>query len=287
MKRSSVRKLNWNPGLVALVFSAILSGISGAEPELRIVREEGSARSNRPYQIQCEVTWSGEASEYAIQPAEFDPIDWGTMTVTGITGSVKDGQNVVTQDIVVFPAKVGTYDVPAIRVPYLNPEATPPAEKAAARTDPPASSASPSLRAEPFRLDVRPARISFWISGGLGASLLLLLTVIGWRVASHLRRKRQPISVSGAGSRRSDYESTHAFLHAARQRRLDGRFYEYYQELAHAAETLPDAGALAASLHARAQEVGYRGVRPTDDELDISFRDVERALARSKEDQEA
>jgi len=285
MKRSSAIKLNWNPGLVALVLSAILSGISGAEPEVRIIREDGVARPHRPYQFQCEVTWPGAASAYAILPAEFDPIDWGTMTVTGVRSSVKDGTNVITQDIVVFPTKPGTFEVPALRVPYLNPEATPPAEKAAARTDPPASSASPSLRAEPFTLEVRPARNLFWISGGLGASLLL--TVVGWRVACHLRRKRQPISLSGAAPSRPNLESLHAQMHTARQCRLDGRFYEYYQALARAAELLPDTGALAATLHARAQEVGYRGVRPTDDELDISFRDVERALARSKEDQEA
>ncbi len=192
--------------------------------------------------------------------------------------------NIVTQTIAIIPTKVGEHKVPEIRITYLNPEATPPAEKAVSRTDPPDSSASPSLRAEPFILVVRPARSPFWISGGLGASLLLL-TVIGWRVASHWRSKRQPISVSSGAPSGPHSDSSHHYLHQARQRRLDGQYYEYYLALAGAVELVDSS--LHASLKARAQEVGYRGVRPTDDDLDGDFRAVERAMARLKEEQQA
>ena len=40
---------------------------------------------------------------------------------------------------------------------------------------------------------------------------------------------------------------------------------------------------LAAALKARAQEAGYKGIRPTDDQMDGDLRDFERAIARNKE----
>jgi hypothetical protein len=67
---------------------------------------------------------------------------------------------------------------------------------------------------------------------------------------------------------------------------LDGHFYEYYLELARAVNALPaerKPAGLAETLQGRAQAVGYQGVRPTEDEMDGDFRDVERALTRYKE----
>jgi hypothetical protein len=277
--------LNLNPGWIIRAAAALLfaAGLSCAEPELSVTRDEGPARLGQVYRVRCEVSWVGDAAAYAVLPAKFDAIDWGTMTVADVHGRVADGKNIVTQTIEIVPSKKGEQKVPEISITYLNPEATPPAEKADSRTAPTDSSASPSLRAEPFTMEVRPARIFFWNSGGLGASLLLL-TVIGWRVAAHWRRKRQPISVSG-GSSAPDLNSIQSILHLARQHRLDGKFYEYYQVLARAAE--PADSQLASRLKSLAQEVGYRGSRPTDDDLDGDFRAVERALARVKEDIQA
>jgi hypothetical protein len=72
----------------------------------------------------------------------------------------------------------------------------------------------------------------------------------------------------------------------ARVHRQEGDFYKFYLELARAASALPDPGEppnLAAALKARAQEAGYKGARPTDDQMDGDLRDLERAVARHKE----
>jgi hypothetical protein len=79
-------------------------------------------------------------------------------------------------------------------------------------------------------------------------------------------------------------------LRCARRRRQEGDFYKFYVELARAAETLEVGGQqpeLAATLKERAQETGYRGVRPTDDQMDGDLRDLERAMARHKENLES
>lgn len=274
--------------VVTLALSVLACDKAGAEPELHIIPQQGLAHPNQAYRVTLEVTWSGGASDYAILPAEMDPIDWGTMTIRAARAFVRDAgngesQNVVSQTLEFVPNKVGEFTTPAIRVFYLNPGATPPAEKVDHGTAPPDSSASPSLGAEPFTIVVRPARTTlFWISGGLGASLLL--TAVGWW-SVHLLHRRQPTLYTGGSVPAS--QTVQFTLHRARQHRLDGKFYEYYVELARAAEQLPPAGqpgGLAAALKARAQEVGYKGVRPTDDAMDGDFREIERALTRCGED---
>ena len=67
----------------------------------------------------------------------------------------------------------------------------------------------------------------------------------------------------------------------ARQRRVAGQYYAFYGALARAAQAAKQDGQeLAERLHARAQDVGYTGARPTDDEMDSDLRELERLLSR-------
>ncbi len=271
-----------NQALKSVLLSCALLASSGAwaEPELRIVLPDGSARVQRPYRIECEVTWEGEPSAYAILPAETNSIDWGIIDIESAKAFVRDGTNVVSQVIEIVPDKTGSYEVPEIRVKFLNPEATSPAESAASVTAPSDSSVPPPLRADPFIIEVRAPRTQFWISGGLGASLFLGLA--GWWYARKHARPRQTQDQAAGSSTLSQADTA---LHRARKHRLDGSFYEYYVELGRAAEFLSsvDTGSdLAASFKARASAVGYKGERPNDDEMDSDFREVERALARKR-----
>ncbi len=170
----------------------------------------------------------------------------------------------MAQTIEIVPSKAGDFKVPAIKV-SLNPETTPPAESAQPGTSPSASDASPSLSSEPFIIVVRPARTLFWISGGLGASLLLM--VLGWLSARYLRG-RQPIPRSGIdpNERSLSVDALDTALREARTKRLDGDFYGHYLALSRAAGYLPSDPArdsLLERLESRAREVGYP--RPAPD----------------------
>jgi len=181
------------------------------------------------------------------------------------------------------PGKTGEFKTSEIRVAYLNPETTAPTETAAHGTVPSDSGASPSLRADPFNIVVWPDRSSVRIFGGLGASLLVL--GVGWWFARRWRYRRPSASPTPVPA--IDLPAVQEALHRARQRRLDGNFYEFYTELSQAAALPPLADkypGLADLLKGRAQEVGYKGVRPTDDQMAGDFGDVERALARYKEE---
>lgn len=249
-------------------------------PELKVIPQKGPAHPHRAFRVVCEVSWAGSPSEFSILPAEADSIDWGAVGVPEVRAFVRDGVNVVSQTLEIVPEKSGEFQSPKIRVRYLIPEATPPAEKPAPGTVPPDSGASPSLGADPFAIVVRSSTSYVWISGGLGASLLL--TALGWWSVRHARRPQPPPSTAG-----TDLSDVQHAMHAARQHRLDGDFYGYYRELHRTAQAIPlpddDHANRVATLAARMQEVGYRGVRPTDDQMDGDWRDIERALARYKE----
>lgn len=275
---TTYRQLNQALKSVLLPCALLLCSGAWAEPELRLILPDGPARAQRPYRVECEVTWEGEPSAYAVLSAETNPVDWGIIDIESAKAFVRDGTNVVSQVIEIVPDKAGSYEVPEIRVKFLNPEATSPAESAASVTAPSDSSVPPPLRADPFIIEVRAPRTQFWISGGLGASLFLGMA--GWWFVRKRARLR-PIPAPATDS--STLSQAEAALHRARKHRLDGSFYEYYVELGRAADFLPTAGSsseLAASFKARANAVGYKGERPGDDEMDSDFREVERALAR-------
>ena len=66
---------------------------------------------------------------------------------------------------------------------------------------------------------------------------------------------------------------------------MDGAYYAFYQELVRAAELLgPRCAGDMAALRGRAQDAGYGGARPSDDQIDMDLRSVRRALEEHKEE---
>jgi len=264
------------------VLVLLAGGMASAEPVLKLIPQAQSAHPHRPYRIVCEVSWDGDPAQYSIQPAKIEPLEWGTMAVTSMEASVRNGVNVVSQTIELVPNTVGEFKTPAFSVAFLRPEDISPSETNASRTDPPARGASPTLASDPFTLRVQPDRTLAWVSGGLGA--LTFSVALGWWYAKRIRKRpaertSPPPAIDAAGAERA--------LQNARQRRINGEYYEFYLELTHAMQVLspnqPEQD-LAARLKARANDIGYRGVRPTEDDLDGDIRAVERALKQVKEE---
>ena len=280
------KKLNRLAGLVVLVLAVMCwTNSVYAVPELKVTSDKGPWIPGNHYKVICEISWSGNAGEYAILPAEPGKMDWATVTTVHAESTVHNGVQTVTQTLDLVPTKTGEFTVPEIRVSYLNPETTSPAEKATPGTTPSESSASPSLRSDPFTIVVRPARTLFWISGGLGASLLLI--AVGWALARY-RVRRSPTNkkdravVRGGqeGSTGFDVAHVQQLMRDANVKRMNGDFYGFYLELTQAAAVIPESVALAQMFEKRGQDVGYKGMRPTQDMMDGDLRDIERALAR-------
>lgn len=68
-------------------------------------------------------------------------------------------------------------------------------------------------------------------------------------------------------------------MRAAKRLRIEGDYYGFYRELKRAVELgAPGETDVSSLLETRAQDAGYRGVRPPEDQMDGDVRSVERLL---------
>lgn len=267
----------------ALMVAVAAHGVSEPSLELRVIQPDRPLHPHRPLQVGYEISWIGDATDYVIFPAELESIDWGTVRLAQARCFVRDGRNFVVQTVEVVPYEPGDYEFPTVQIAYVSPEQQIPPETPPPSTGPPTASSLPTLRAEPFPLEVQSPRTFVWVSGGLGAFVLCTALGCWW-----IWRRPIPSLTTVSGTAPVDYDAVRSALQTAKQRRMDDEFYECYQELSRLAGLLssPD-GELVCALKNRGQEVGYRGVRPSEDLLDMDFREVERLIKRRKEETEA
>jgi hypothetical protein len=255
-------------GWVALLVTAVAS----AEPSLKVTRPEGPARLHEPYEVVLTVSWPGDPAEYVVLPAQVESLDWGRVNVERAESVVQSGINSVSQTVSIVAHESGAFEVPEILIAYRHPEdLTPPETAAAPATNPKGPGVDPTLRARPFILHVKPDRTLAWVFGGLGALLLCLM--LGWWFA---RKRRPPAGHLSSPASPGPEE----LLQEAARRRLDGQPYEYYLALTRALEVCPDESQLFNELSIRAQQAGYQGVRPSDEQMQADYDAVARALER-------
>lgn len=257
-----------------------------ADPEVAVVHPDETLHPGDPYEVVVETTWVGDVTDYAILPAKFDDVEWGSAELVRVESFRRGETNVVAQTIVFTPDSVGEYTTPEVVIPFVYPEAATPTENVAPGTAPPGSSVYPTLVAKPFLFTVHPDRTLTWFSSGLGA--LFLIAFIGWFGLRRWRRKEAAPHIPS--ERPLDLSAAQTALHAARKHRLDGDYYAFYTDLNRVAQAVRGKGeepALTETLSQRAQQVGYGGKQPTDDEMDGDFREVERVITKLRQGETA
>lgn len=137
-----------------------------------------------------------------------------------------------------------------------------------------------AFSSESFTLHVSVGHAEQWMAALAGGVLLCT----GGFIWLRQRRRRAGLATASGQSRTDQIAGK---LHEARRYRLDGNFYHYYQALTDAAalcDRAPDED-LVGKLRERTRQVGYQGLRPSDDELDSVMREVERASRGVNEEQ--
>lgn len=253
---------------------ALIAGAALAEePDatLTVTGPSETVRTGKTVHVVYDVSWAGDPQSLDVLPLELEEVEWGELSLVK-SEAYRDGNlNHVAQTVAVTPAEAGEHHVPDLQIPLRYPEATFPTEQGTDESGSPHPGAYPTLRADPLPLTVRAARSSAWISGGLGASLFLAALL--WYAA---RRRPQPAAEGPSLSPEERFSRARQLMHSARRHRLDGNFHGYYTELSQAASVL-DADDLRNRLTQAAERVGYAKVRPTDDEMDAAWRELERA----------
>jgi hypothetical protein len=257
----------------------------GDEPKVRVIPPKSPPHVNQPFELTYEISWSGGPEEFSILPLEFEPVTWAELEAGPIRSGVWEGKNSVFHTLRIIPKVSGKFEVPPVKIGYLIPGVSSAASTESnaghqhahpAAEDQEQGPSYPTLRAAAVPMQVRPAsRLSWYLAGGGG--LILVLGGLFWALYAN---RRVPAGAP-AGPPRIDIGGAQAALHTAKHHRLDGKYYEFYRSLVHAVRLVQGgnaAEALRARLEAQANEVGYKGLRPTDDAMDGAQKDVDRLI---------
>ncbi len=253
--------------------------VEAQEPSLEVIVPERDPRVGEPYTVSYQVSWLGNARDFAVMPLEFESVEWGDATVRQAVSELRGDTLSVTQSLEVIPREAGNFDWPVVTIGYPNPEAATPKENETPEANPSDPRVYPTLRAQSLPILVRSPQNAPWISGGLGAFLVFSIFMA---FLVYTRRSR---AIAVPESALTNEPTVEEVLHIARRHWLDGQYYEYFTTLIRAAESVGknSHSDLLKRLKSRAHEVGFGGAHPTEDELEGVFRDVQRAVSGSSD----
>lgn len=248
---------------------------NAAQPVLNIIEAPASGRVGQPIPLVLEVSWDNPEEAQHLAPPEIPEVDWGQAKVVRSTAETRQGRARVEWTIAFTANEAGTHETPEFEIPILLPEAATPTETGQTGTFPPDLSVYPALSVAPFLLRVSPDRTPIQFFGGLGSLLILGLILAAALMFWYKSKSRQQSAESI-----SPMDRARATLQQAREARLAGDYYAIYRALTKTLEIFGEGAdpQLVQTLEKRVQDTGYRGYKPTHDELDGDFRAVERHL---------
>lgn len=259
-----------------MVLCIIGASVAVGAPTLDVVTEKYASGPGEAFPVEYRITWEGDPAGHTVLPPALPSLDWGEAALLEVQ-SRKTGEVNEVRLVVGFTAgEPGVYEAPAfdIRVMDWNDE-----ENTAVLSVSPETPAQ-VMTTPPVKVTVRRSRLP-WTLAIAG----ILAVALGTAVYLRARRKRRSTAkLPDTGP----MEQGLALLHEARRHRLDGDYYAYYRALRQAGDLAaresgrPDER-LGAVLEQRLKDTGYRGRRPSEDELEGDFKDVEQQLARMNE----
>lgn len=264
--------------LASLVAISVFSGAIWAQaPTVDVVVRPDKPLQNVPFLVDYEVTWDGVAEQYSVLGAEIEDFEWGSAKALAITGSAAGKSMKIIQTVEYTSLQVGDMDLPPVKIAYFDPTMAQNVDTNADPAEEPAPVDNPRLTAPSTAIYVSPDRRAMTISGVIG--VVLVVCTLTFMALYKLRRGPAVASASPE----STFSSVQSEMHLAKQKRLDGDYYEYLVSLSRATAFLgsdSEASALHNRLKKQADDVGFKNLRPTDDEMDGALRDVERLSDR-------
>jgi len=266
--------------LCLVVLSA--AAFAADPPQLTIEAPREAPMVGQPFAYSVQVRWPGPQDAFVVYPEDAAPLDWGTARWTQGIAQHAGNESRLDYTLEVTPTASGDFDGPLVSITYYDQSARPAPESntaEAASAMPPTMTLSAEAPVIRVREDLGPLyRKLFLALGALGVVIAGVSLWVG------LRRRAAPPTET-----LSPWATQEEALHNARRHRLDGDYYKHYLELVRVAEFAGGAVEVefAEKFRRKAQETGYQGRRPADDELEGDLKDLERALARLKEEEKS
>lgn len=262
---------------ICLIFLAVFPAYTQDAPELFSPQELITIIPAQKQEMTYKVQWSGDPDTWLVASPQLPEISWGELFLAGVDVFQEDGMNTLQFRVAVQADEVGDYEVPAFNFHFQEGNTELAMDEQGAMVLPQRfmKTTAISFRArEPFKLPP---------TGLLLAAGIVALLIISTAVIYIVRRRNQQPAAKGI----SLLEQLQQSMHDARGMRLDGDYYAYYKSLSSVCERvakfIEDGPALLHRLQERSQSVGYRGVQVTDETMDADWREVERAIARYRE----
>jgi hypothetical protein len=236
--------------------------------ESRTVAVSTQVRVDQPCLVEYIVEWQGERDACVVLPLDLPQPEWGKAELKA-SRTERDGERWRVTQVVAYTAeKPGKYAVAPVEVEVIT-------------SNQPIVGVFEKTPGTRVKMEGTSITVSTAPSALVWSGVAVVAAVVLGALLLPLKRRRK----GGVSGQEEDVVGvSHELVHAARRCRLDGDYYACYQSLLRAAEALQtvniDAKAVADGIRARIPAVGFQGVRPTDDELDGLFRDIERIIAR-------
>lgn len=242
-------------------------------PEVHATVMDVPAVAGQPVHVEYELRWPEDETFWRVAPPELpfdDPsavLDW-----TEAAAATRDTHQINRFVLQVKASEAGPLEIPALEFSVFRDDALPKNELAPLKEPPSTWEDGLQVVSDPITLNFQAAdsELGGWLAG-LAAVAVIALAGILWAT-----RTRS----SGADAGEQTATDPRELVHEARKARLDGDFYAFYLSLSKAADATSTAGAkhLADRYRQRAQEIGYGGGHPSDDEMDAAVKSLEREL---------
>lgn len=261
---------------ISMIFFLLLPllevySFADAKPSIDISTKEKNILAKKNFEILIHINAKKENEPYCFFPPEFENQSENLLLDIKKIGT-KESENEVNVEILIegIAQEPGEYTIGPMKIPYILLSSNIEAEFVKDST-----SVIPTSYWDVPSLQIKVKSIAFlkyrnFIFVIVGTSILFMtisLSILLYRN----KNKRQMLKAE---------VSFNESLHVARKHRLDGNYYEYFKTLLEIINKLQGKDKntelinLEKKLKEKINEVGYKGINPTEQEMDLFWKEV-------------
>jgi len=252
------------PALVFFALSSFPTPLNAA-PALSLSVDEGSIIVRKPFSIELTISWEGDAEQYLVETPRLKLPQGITQSGSSYSTSAKENMYFLRYRYTLCAATAGTHVLDPVETNYWERNA---GEAQTARTG-----------ALTFKVSTR-AEVALTRYGIPGA---LLLIFISFFIAASVLSTKKKKAVSTAQTDGIAMEEIIAReLKQCRAYKISGDWDNYLKQVIATRSKLPAAEKdekIRAELRTLAERVHYGGYRPSEDEINLIERQLEKACA--------
>ncbi len=259
-----------NTFLLCFIFLGFVS-FADTKPLIDIQKKDKDILAKQKFEILVSIKVKKQENPYCFFPPEFESRN-EKLSLEVSKLATHESENEVNLEVIIvgLAQESGEYTIGPMRVPYilLSEDVQSEFMKDNTRVIPASYWDIPSLQIEVK--DKKIIKLRKYIFIGAGIFLIILASVFSYFFFGNTNKKQTTNVVM----------TFDEYIHKARKYRLDGNYYEYLKTLLEiiqklqGKEKINELLSLEQKLKEKMNEVGYKGINPTEPEMDLFWREV-------------